>query len=82
MHFFNAGTMYARLGRPAEAERAFKETIALAPARPEGYAALAEFFLRAGGDRAAALAAAARARELDPDNPRYEKLLVDIEQRR
>jgi len=108
------GNVHARLGRFDKAQRAYQKVIQLAPARPEGYRALAQFYLRANrnlpeaktaalklvevapvaanyfllgdarerpGDRPGAVAAVARAVELDPENAEYRRVLKMIQKK-
>lgn len=65
------GALCVRLGRLEEAEKACKAALALAPARAEAHAALADVYLRSGQNLAAARQAAARAVELRPAAPFY-----------
>lgn len=62
------GVALRRLGRPAEAERAFARAIELAPGDPAAHANLGHLLL-ARGDAAAALAAFAAALARDPATP-------------
>lgn len=61
-----AASAYARLGRNEEAERAFRQAIALTPQRAGGYAALANFLLQIKQNLEQAEALAEKAAELEP----------------
>ncbi len=106
LHRFNLGMLHTTLGQVDRAEEAFTRLIEMAPQRAEGYAALADLYVRSGrklpeavelarkavvlqpaaenyfllseacaksGDRPGTLAAIARAIELDPGNPKYQR---------
>lgn len=62
----SAATAYARLGRHAEAEQAFRRAIELTPQHARGYAALAGFLLQTGRRLDEAGALAQKAADLEP----------------
>jgi hypothetical protein len=68
------GRVALRLGRAEEAERAFLEAIALAPALPDGYFSLGGLYLQTGRPREA-LACFERVLALRPDYPHAGALL-------
>lgn len=60
-HYLSLGNLHSRLKQAAEAEGAFKQVIALAPNRAEGYFALAQMYLQSNTQPAEALRLAERA---------------------
>lgn len=60
-HYLSLGNLHSRLKQAAEAEGAFKQVIALAPTRAEGYFALAQMYLQSNTQPAEALRLAERA---------------------
>ena len=74
----NAGLALQRVGRLAEAERILEDGARLDPHDPELQHALAYVFT-AAGERAKALAHAARLFELSPESPEPEELIRQME---
>ena len=70
-HYLALGNLQVRLRDPAAAERAFRKSIELAPNRPEGYFALAQFYLARPTRAAEALPLAERAVALAPAAPHH-----------
>lgn len=68
-HYLALGNLQVRLRDPAAAEPAFRKSIDLSPNRPEGYFALAQFYLARPARAAEALPLAERAVALAPTAP-------------
>ncbi len=70
IHALALGSHYAALGQLDQAEKEFSQVVAIAPERGEGYAALADLYLRTGRKpaEAAALARKAVARQPVAEN--------------
>jgi len=70
-HPMRLGAINVRLNRFDAAERAFQRAKELAPRRPEGYVALARFYLQSNQKTAEALELARVAVQLEPNAPNY-----------
>lgn len=70
-HHLRAGWLCIRLGRWAQAEESFRRATEVAPNRPEGFVALAQFYLSQDRAPAKAKEAAARAVALSPIAAHY-----------
>jgi len=66
-----AGKVHVRLNQWDEAEEAFRETIKRSPQRAEGYASLAQLYLRTGRKPVEAKTLAQKAVKLQPTAPNY-----------
>jgi len=74
-HLF-LGRLHERLEAFGGVERSYRRVQELAPESPEGYRALAEFYLNHNREAAQALSLARQATELDPSAPHYYLLAV------
>lgn len=69
--YFLMGNLRTRLNQPDEAEKAFRKVIEVNPERPEGYRALAQFYLQFNRSLAEVKTLAAKAVEIEPAAANY-----------
>ena len=70
-HYLGLGNLHARLKQYAEAEAAFRKATELAPARPEGFFALAQFYVQTKTNLTEAVRLSQQAVNLAPAAPHY-----------